>query len=140
MLLSFPTLSTRARPNCRPLRGSLSLSLSLFLCASAFVNMCVCLSLSLSFIFLVLLFAGNYSHGEGEDLYQHCYFWPCLTRESPQQLPISLTSSVSLRGFRRLSFKYAWVVDNLKVEEKRRITIDITVWNTIALSSMPWTS
>ena len=57
---------------------------------------CVSLSLPLILIYLVLLFAGNYSHGEGEDTYQHCCFWPWLTRGSPQQLAISLTNLVTM--------------------------------------------
>ena len=45
-------------------------------------------------------------------------------------LPLSLSSSLplSLSQMGKGSFKYAWVLDKLKAERERGITIDIALW------------
>merc|ERR1712226_1427022 len=78
-------------------------------------------------------------HGEGKNSYQHC-------RHRPRRLwQIHLHWSHDLQMWRHRqandrevregspgngkgSFKYAWVLDKLKAERERGITIDIALW------------
>lgn len=43
-------------------------------------------------------------------------------------LPLSLSLPSSLSQMGKGSFKYAWVLDKLKAERERGITIDIALW------------
>ena len=79
------------------------------------------------------------NNGNGKDSYQHCCHWTCRFG----QVHHYWSSDLQMRWHRQKnhwkiwdggcwdgkgSFKYAWVLDKLKAERERGITIDISLW------------
>ena len=124
--------------NSQPLLRSLFLPSFLPSSLSPFLSSSVFFSLSSSFRFLLSSPVSSLSLSPSPVLLVSCFFFFFSLSCSSSDFPLLISGGIDKRTIEKFekeaselgkgSFKYAWVLDNLKAERERGITIDIALW------------